>query len=292
VTESNSQIEHRLDEWDRMPAMSAEAQPGHRIVVFIDMLGFSELVNRFDSEIPLGGFRDFHFSSLEELDRQLRFTDHPLEHRFATFHGVIESHVRRQSLNDAPHSVTFSDSAFVAFHFPVMAYRFAIDVMRDLIIRNTPARMGIAPGTFRGRRYSSDATEHVHRYSFQFFGTGVVAAHQVEECGLKGMRILLHPDLSQTDHPVFTAIADPVDPAKPLKIPVAHELNYAIREYPTFMHTPDDPDEFNFDADPLTVKIELMAREASDEPGVQIQYQRTQEAILRMRGLPGPNEAR
>ena len=175
--------------------MSAEALPGHRIVVFIDMLGFSELVNRFDSEIPPDGFRDFHFSSLEELDRQLRFTAHPLEHRFATFHGVIEAHVRRQALNDAPHSVTFSDSAFVAFHFPVMAYRFAVDVMRDLIIRKTPARMGIAPGTFRGRRYSSDATEYVQRYSFQFFGTGVVAAHQVEECGLKGMRILLHPDL-------------------------------------------------------------------------------------------------
>jgi hypothetical protein len=43
----------------------------HRVVVFIDMLGFSALVDRLDEADHQYRFRDLHFSSLEELDREL-----------------------------------------------------------------------------------------------------------------------------------------------------------------------------------------------------------------------------
>ena len=46
----------------------------HRVVVFIDMLGFSALVDGVDEANHGYRFRDLHFSSLEELDRELAHT--------------------------------------------------------------------------------------------------------------------------------------------------------------------------------------------------------------------------
>jgi hypothetical protein len=258
----------------------------HRIVVFIDMLGFSALVKGADDQ-EQRQFRDLTFSSLLELDKELGYLTTPLERRFAAFHGVIETHVRAMVRNDAPHSVSFSDSAFVAFYYPIYAYRFAVDVMRDLILRKTPARIGIAKGSFFGRRFSSDATEFVQRHSFQFYGKGVVGAHEAESCGVKGMRILLHPDIEPFDE-CFPLQDDDVV-RNPDKLAVTHELSYAFRDYPGYMHVLDDVNEdTSFDADRLAVAIQLMAREAPDVEKVQIQYERTQHAVRRMRGLPHP----
>jgi hypothetical protein len=250
------------------------------------MLGFSRLVKNFDERADAAGFLDFHGASIADLDEYLRITsDHPLQRKFATFHGVIDAHLRRFTSYDAPHSVTFSDSAFVAFCYPVYAYQFAVDVMRDMIIRRTPVRMGIAEGTFRGRRFSSDTTGFVQRYSFQFFGTGVVGAHDAERCGIKGMRILLHPDITVPDANAFCPIADPPDTPRPLKPSVTHELNYAakgLRLAPTF---DEDEREAAFDSDILTVQVSMMKRDSPDVAEVQLQYQRTLEAIVKMRAV-------
>jgi len=41
---------------------------------------------------------------------------------------------------------------------------------------------------------TTDISDEVRRHSSQFLGTGVIRAHQAESCGLKGLRIFIHPD--------------------------------------------------------------------------------------------------
>jgi len=42
-------------------------------------------------------------------------------------------------------------------------------------------------------RLATDVAEGLRRHSSQFLGTGVVRAYRAESCGLKGMRIFVHP---------------------------------------------------------------------------------------------------
>ena len=52
---------------------------------------------------------------------------------------------------------------------------------------------GIAYGTFSAVRFRSDVTLEGGDHAAYFLGTGVARAHAAETCGIKGIRILLHP---------------------------------------------------------------------------------------------------
>jgi hypothetical protein len=74
---------------------------------------------------------------------------------------------------------------------------------------------------------ATDVAEGLRRHSSQFFGTGVIHAYRAESCGLKGMRIFVHPDAQLTeDYPgelvSVGASAGYVD----RRIRVERELNY------------------------------------------------------------------
>lgn len=54
-------------------------------------------------------------------------------------------------------------------------------------------RAAIAYGSFAAVRFRSDVSVDGGDHSAHFLGTGVVWSHAAESCGIKGLRILLHP---------------------------------------------------------------------------------------------------
>jgi len=55
--------------------------------------------------------------------------------------------------------------------------------------------MGISFGSFAALRFKSDITSDGGDHAAQFLGTAIVRAHAAETCGIKGLRILLHPSV-------------------------------------------------------------------------------------------------
>jgi hypothetical protein len=97
--------------------------------------------------------------------------------------------------------------------------------MRNLIFGDVPTRVGIGHGSFKVLRFMSDSSTQIAFHVSQFLGSGVVRAHAAEQCGAKGMRILLHPDLEtlvETDAIPHVISVEPT----PSSLPVTKELNY------------------------------------------------------------------
>ena len=92
-------------------------------------------------------------------------------------------------------AITFSDSAFVATTHAYEAVNIAINLLHALLPQNIPVRMGIAYGSFAALRFRSDITLDSGDHAAQFLGTAIVRAHAAETCGIKGLRILLHPSV-------------------------------------------------------------------------------------------------
>jgi hypothetical protein len=55
--------------------------------------------------------------------------------------------------------------------------------------------MGIALGSFAAIRFRSDVAADSGDHAAQFLGTAVVRTYRTEKCGIKGMRLLVHPSL-------------------------------------------------------------------------------------------------
>src|ERR1700730_12033300 len=100
-------------------------------------------------------------------------------------------------------AMTFSDSAFVTTQADAVG-RIARHVMRDCLRRKIPVRMGIASGTFRTVRSRADNANNVRIYGAQFYGTGVVRAHEAEQKGGKGLRVFVHAPVQQNDLSMLT----------------------------------------------------------------------------------------
>lgn len=77
----------------------------------------------------------------------------------------------------------------------------------------------------------SDASTQVAFHVSQFLGLGVIRAHAAEQCGAKGMRILLHLELEPLVKADAIARVISVEP-NPSSLPVTKELNY--------LYEPDD----------------------------------------------------
>jgi hypothetical protein len=73
-------------------------------------------------------------------------------------------------------------------------------------LRNkVPARAGIAIGTFETLRFKTDLKLDSGEHASHFLGTGVVKAFQAESCGIKGMRVLIHPSMEPLLNKEFNA---------------------------------------------------------------------------------------
>jgi hypothetical protein len=164
--------------------------------------------------------------SLEEILEDDGIT--PLERNYAVFHIVLDHDVRRALSATSLAAISFSDSAFVAFEQPGMAFPFAQCVMRHMLMCHVPVRIGMAYGSFKGLRFGVDTGPHINISSAQFLGSSIVRAHQAETCGYAGMRILLHPHLPviRENTPLACAMDEVLPPDRQLKLSVTHELNY------------------------------------------------------------------
>lgn len=195
-------------------------------VVFVDMLGFADLVesdpNGVDELNPI-------FKSADGLDvPELDMSEPPpseLGERFTHFHRCLNSAKQRVQTARSGTVVVFSDSAFFQLNSLTAATDIARELMRNLIFRRVPTRIGIGRGSFRVLRFMSDTSTQVDFHISQFLGTGIVRAHAAEQCGAKGLRILLHPDLSPCveNNDIKRVIL--VEPP-PTRLPVSSELNY------------------------------------------------------------------
>jgi len=92
-------------------------------------------------------------------------------------------------------AITFSDSVFVATSHLFEAATFAVNLARSMLSQKIPIRLGIAFGSFAALRFRSEVSGDGGDHAAQFLGTAVVRAYQAEKCGIKGMRILLHPSV-------------------------------------------------------------------------------------------------
>jgi len=250
-------------------------------VVFADILGFSDLV--MSTQGAIGTLDGFYYSTkslaqLRESFTEDRYLD-PLTRTFAAFHRILDICISELVNCDPVQSVIFSDSAFVIFRDLSTAMGFSQFFMRDMISFRVPDRMGIGRGSYRGLRMTTDISDEVRRHSSQFLGTGVIRAHQAESCGLKGLRIFIHPDSEMVEDwpgdlcPVPDAVIQKLSP------PVVKELNY-VWHNPDFTPRADGPQTLDEANDGLVTAVTEMMEAAPER--ARVQYQETLAAISRM----------
>jgi len=189
-------------------------------ILFVDMLGFAALVEKEGDELTelspiFTGVELYSPSPAESL----------LGYRFINFHRCLnQARVRLQEMGEGT-AIVFSDSAFFRIDSLDNAIHLARTLMFELVTSETPARMGLARGSYRMLRFLTDSSAHVSFHMSQFLGTGVVRAYETERCGVPGLRILLHPDLEPLlDKDGLRII--PVKPSEKMRLSVQSEVNY------------------------------------------------------------------
>jgi hypothetical protein len=189
-------------------------------ILFVDMLGFSALVEKEGDELnelsPIfTGVELYSPSSAESL----------LGYRFINFHRCLnQARVRLQEMG-AGTAIVFSDSAFFRIDSIEGAVHLARTLMFELVTSEVPTRMGLARGSFRMLRVLTDFSAQVSFHMSQFLGTGVVRAVETEHCGVPGLRILLHPDVEPLlDKNALRII--PVKTGEKMRLNVLSEVNY------------------------------------------------------------------
>jgi hypothetical protein len=195
-------------------------------VVFVDMLGFGDLLERDSHHVD--ELRPV-FKSADGLDVADPHTSESIRSdlvdRFTQFHRCLNSARERIQADRAGAVIVFSDSAFLQTNSLKKATDVARELMRNLIFRDVPARIGIGHGSFSILRFMSDSSTQVAFHVSQFLGVGVVRAHAAEQCGAKGMRILLHPELATLVEEETIPRVISVEPT-PSRLAVTKELNY------------------------------------------------------------------
>jgi hypothetical protein len=188
-------------------------------ILFLDMLGFAALVEQEGDQLnelaPVFTGVELYPSPAKSL----------LAHRFINFHHCLnEARVRLQKLGTGT-AIVFSDSAFLRIDTLEQAIESARSLMFDLVSNEVPVRMGIAQGSYRMLRFLTDSSAQASFHVSQFLGTGVVRAYRTEQCGIPGLRILLHPDLEPLlDKDALRIL--PVKPSEKMRLNVQSEVNY------------------------------------------------------------------
>lgn len=208
-------------------------------VLFVDMLGFAALVEREGSELDdlnpiFTGVELYNPTPAESL----------LGYRFINFHRCLnQARVRLQELG-AGTGIVFSDSAFFRIDSLESAIKLARMLMFELVTSGVPTRMGLARGSYRMLRFLTDSSAQVSFHMSQFLGTGIVRAYKTEQCGVPGLRILLHPDLEPfLDKSTWRIV--PVKPSEKMRLNVVSEVNYLDAKDDLSGHEFDDCLQFD-----------------------------------------------
>lgn len=240
-----------------------------RTLIFVDMLGFAQLVRRNPTRIVDHGPDDQGFTGSGTT---------AMQSRVVRFQRILEHVLSQQTFEGGASAMIFSDCAYIDVQTSLRAARVAVDLMLLFNKADVPVRIGLGRGTFYGFKYSVDLSGNDMVSKALFAGTAVIFAHDAEACGAKGCRILLHPsseeDLRRVgSHPRLVAL-----PEK-LKHDVGTELCYL----------PDDIDDFGqqpYEDRDLQIIRHVRQMEADSEPmddKHRVQYTETHAAIDRMR---------
>jgi hypothetical protein len=215
----------------------SSAEDSHRVVVFADMLGFAALTEAHPIDPRMLEAYSRLPQSWEALDEIISHRN-PLTQVFSHFHICLAGAIKLAEMAHPVTAITFSDSVFFATRYLYEATTFAVGLTQSLLSAKIPVRMGIASGSFVALKFRSDVSSSSGDHASQFLGTAVVRAHQTEKCGIKGIRILLHPSieplLKDRAHcpklpPVKTVPVSPLRCSErefPNKSDVRYELNY------------------------------------------------------------------
>ena len=167
----------------------------NKVVLFADVLGFAALTEAYPIDLTLLKADDRPGSPSFTLDTILELSRNRLAHTFTGFHSSLRGILSLANWCHSSTAITFSDSTFIATTYAYEAINIAINLLHALLPQNIPVRMGIAYGTFAALRFRSDITADGGDHAAQFLGTAIVRAHAAETCGIKGLRILLHPSV-------------------------------------------------------------------------------------------------
>ncbi len=210
----------------------------NKVILFVDILGFAALTESYPIDLDLFKAVDRLLSPNFNIDTILEASRNRLTHTFSGFHRSLRAVLDLASMGYPLTAITFSDSAFIATTHAYEAVNIAIDLLHALLPQKIPVRMGIAYGSFAALRFRSDITSDGGDHTAQFLGTAIVRAHAAETCGIKGLRILLHPSvmaLLNDTHPNPESTEGMSHPLRYLecseeertnKIGVHHEVDY------------------------------------------------------------------
>ena len=253
--------------------------------VYADILGFAQLVTSHNSLIDsLDGFSHSASSEAELREELAEWNEDPLTRTFTAFHRTLGLQLNVLVNADPLQSIVFSDSAFVAFRDNNTALYFAQHWMRTLLSFKIPVRMGIGTGSFRVLRLMTDVADEVRMHSSQYLGTAVIQAHQAESCGLKGMRIFIHPDATVTGE-WEGHFCDVREDMSSLTTKVRRELNY-FDYVPEFVLSPEQREDAESERNKLVQTVTAMMQHAPRKE--RQQYEDTLHALARMREAFAP----
>jgi hypothetical protein len=164
-------------------------QSEDRAVLFIDLLGFAMLTERHCLDFEAIRRRQ---NILNVFDSVVG-TPNPLTETFTSFQYTLKWAIELAQMRHPLTAITFSDSAFFVTSQLSECVDIAVNLVQSLLRRQVAARAAIAWGTFAAIRFKSDVMGEWGDHAAHFLGTGVVRSNAAEKCGIKGIRILLHP---------------------------------------------------------------------------------------------------
>ena len=164
-------------------------------MLFADLLGFAALTEAHLVDLNLIKASDRPLAG--NIETLLASQDNPLTRTFTCFHRSLKATIELAQMQHPLTAITFSDSAFIATPHFFQAVNVAVDFLKYLLPQRIPVRIGIAYGSFAAVRFRSDIMLDGGDHAAHFLGTGVVRSHATESCGIKGLRILLHPSVEQ-----------------------------------------------------------------------------------------------
>lgn len=184
-----------------------------RVLAFVDVLGFATLTEAHELDQEATLLSDRLLSPSLTYEMIARSQKNHLTRIFSGFHQTLKATLQLAQMRHPLTAITFSDSAFIAARNLIDIASLAADMVTSLLAQGIPVRVGIAHGSFAALRFRSDIAGDGGDHAAHFLGTAVVRAHAAESCGIKGMRILLHPS-------AHALLSDPIHnpPAADLRV--------------------------------------------------------------------------
>jgi hypothetical protein len=174
----------------------SELRKTDRFLIFADILGFADVTEKHVIEsAKLSEYVPLHLAFTRFASTSRKNRKNHLTEIFQSFHGIVETFLKLAQVQRPYTAISFSDSMFLAVDDFFEAAHCAVILQKYFLNSKVPVRMGLAFGSFIALNFRSDVSAHRAEHSSQFLGTAVVRAVQAEKCGIKGMRILLHPSI-------------------------------------------------------------------------------------------------